>query len=280
MGLDASVMCNCYARGLTTPPPHREQVRIDNEGYLALDLPWESHQAEHRAFDEWKAGACVHEDMNAACERISNWTGYRLFQQALGVVGWERFPTLLAVLPNANGGLVPAAESARCLAELRVFEECYRTSVPALFDSETGAVLHLHVQVYQGVFIHGGRSGVHVGIDGRGLFVRERQGAQRELFRAMRIEQRPVVCGDDEGAELVDLDSGVCLTVALRIHGAAIPWPDGRMQDDQGRWRFSEPARMHVAPHEQTAASFDFILGSLRTVFTASVETSNPVRWS
>jgi len=37
---------------------------------------------------------------------------------------------------------------------------------------------------------------------------------------------------------------------------------------------------MHVAPHERTAAYFDYILGGLRTVFTASVETGNPVRWS
>ena len=88
------------------------------------------------------------------------------------------------------------------------------------------------------------------------------------------------MCGGEEGAEFVDLDSGARLTVARRIHGEAIPWPDGRMQDDQGRWRFSELARMHVAPYELTAASFDFILGNLRAVFTASVETGNPVRWS
>src|SRR5215468_9378822 len=104
MGLDASVMCNCYARGLTTPPPHREYVRVDTEGYLELDLPWESHQAEHLAFYQWRAGACAHENMEAACPRISNWAGFRMFQEALGLVGWERFPTLRAVLPEANGG--------------------------------------------------------------------------------------------------------------------------------------------------------------------------------
>ena len=78
MGLDASVMCNCYAGGLTTPPPHQEHVCVQ-EGYLELDTPWETHQAEHCAFDEWMAGACAHEGMNAACEHIANWTGYRLF---------------------------------------------------------------------------------------------------------------------------------------------------------------------------------------------------------
>jgi len=224
-------MCNCYAGGLTTPPPHQEHV-CAQEGYLELDLPWETHQAEHCAFDEWMAVACAHEGMNAACEHIANWTGYRLFREALGLAGWERFPTLRAVLPDANGGLVPAAESARCLEELQAFEG-YRTSVPALFDSETGAVLRFHVQLYQGAF-YSGRSGMAAGIDGRGLFVLERQEAETtEIFRALRIEQRPVVCGGEKGAELVDLDSGARLTVALRI-GEAIPWPDGR---NRGRSR-------------------------------------------
>ncbi len=275
MGLDASVMCNCYARGLTTTPPYRECVRVDDEGYLGLDLPWESHRAEHDAFDNWMGSACAHENMAASSERISNWSGYRSFQEALALVGWEQFPTLHAVLPNANGGLVSAADSARCLEELRTFEEHYRARVPTLFDSDTAAIIFQYIQAYNGVFIDDGKSGVSVGLDERGLFVLEFQ-TRRELFRAMRFEQRPVA---HDGAELVDLDTGARLTIALRIHGHEIPWPDGRMQDDQERWRFSEPERMHVARHEQSAADFQRVLTSLRAVFTASVDNSNPVRW-
>jgi hypothetical protein len=272
-------MCRCFVRGLTTAPPHAEHVRVNDEGCVELDLPWENHRSEHRAFDEWMYAACAHESMEVATERISNWSGYRMFQEAIGDVGWDHFPTLRAVLPNANGGSASPLASKQCLDELQRFEAAYEAEVAALFDSETGDVLHDYIRSYEGIFFYGGRGGLNVGVDERGLFVREREGAQRELFLARRIEQRPVMLGGEEAAELVDLDSNATLVVELRIHGKAIPWPDGRMQNDDGRWRFAEPARMHVAPHKRTAASFEGILSSLRNVFSASVDTGNPVRW-
>nr|HEX4312683.1 hypothetical protein [Kofleriaceae bacterium] len=51
MGLDAFVMCACYARGLTAPPPYRRLVHLDDDGNLALDLPWDGYEMEHLALE-------------------------------------------------------------------------------------------------------------------------------------------------------------------------------------------------------------------------------------
>jgi len=38
---------------------------------------------------------------------VSNWTGYRLFQEALKAARWRHSPTLRAYLPQGNGGRCP-----------------------------------------------------------------------------------------------------------------------------------------------------------------------------
>lgn len=279
MGLDASVMCTCYAEGKIKTPPNADRVHVDEEGFLSLDLPWEGHTAEHIAFMDWTMIACAHPRMEAAHEHIGNWATYRLFQEALGDAGWDHFPTLRRTLPNNNDGLASTAQATSCLDELAVFERLYRAEVSALFDSDTGDVLHEHVRSYEGVFLLGG-TGFDVGVDDAGLFVRERAAPRRECFRAMRIEQRPLELeGGVDGAELVDLDGTARRIVRMRIHGHAIPWPDGRMQNDEHRFRFSCPTRLHVARTSRTAGAFRDVLRALSNVFRASVSTGNPVRW-
>ena len=115
MGLDATVMCNCFREGKTTPPPFpRDWLEIDEEGYLNLVEEYDSAEnwGKHYA---WQQSCCQHEGMDFACEHISNWAGYRQFQAALGEVGWQYFPVLEEQLPNANGGLTPSAASVKAL---------------------------------------------------------------------------------------------------------------------------------------------------------------------
>src|SRR4051794_28231436 len=109
MGLDASVMCNCFRLGLTTEPPvARDWLQIDEEGYLGLKPENDSDEAYYR-FHGWEQTCCEHPGMRFARESIANWAGFRLFQQALDHVGWDRFPVLRQELPEANGGKTEAA---------------------------------------------------------------------------------------------------------------------------------------------------------------------------
>src|SRR5260370_16920346 len=139
MGLDATVSCNCFKQGRTTPPPiPQDWLYLDDEGYWSCRP---GHEAEHSwpELYRWKQKCCEHEGMNYASERISNWAGYRLFQEALEKVGWENFPTLQRELPNANGGRMFPESAKQALLELDRFRQFREIVMNALLiDTRTG----------------------------------------------------------------------------------------------------------------------------------------------
>jgi hypothetical protein len=59
-----------------------------------------------------------------------------------------------------------------------------------LVDTGTGAVLADYAATPDGTFILDGGAGINIGVDPRGLFVVARTDPPRELFRALRLEQR------------------------------------------------------------------------------------------
>jgi hypothetical protein len=153
-----------------------------------------------------------------------------------------------------------------------------------LVDSVTGEVIQEHVAAYQGRFILGGRSGLDAGLDSLGFFIRDNQ-TEAEVFRAIRFRQTILDPESDPyGPEpslvrFEDLETGRTFEGRIAVSGKAIPWPDGRMQDDQRRYRFDRPARFHVKVRAERSTDYEYILGPLERVFRASVETGNPVRW-
>src|SRR6185295_5243217 len=103
MGLDASVMCRCFAEGKVALPTFAKQVKIDEEGFLNLDLPSDENGALHMRFYQWMETACQHHRMTLANEHIGNWAAYRSFQHAMEIAGLQHFPTLKLQLPQSNG---------------------------------------------------------------------------------------------------------------------------------------------------------------------------------
>jgi hypothetical protein len=123
MGLDATVMCNCWKLGLTSEPPFpRDCLELDQEGYVNL-RPEFDNKSYWSPFWEWTQKCCAHKGMDYASEHISNWSGYRLFQEALERAGCELFPALCAELPNSNGGQTGSAQSKLAVAELERFKQ-------------------------------------------------------------------------------------------------------------------------------------------------------------
>ncbi len=280
MGLDASIRCRCWEDGKTPAPPCAPS--LDEDGWLE---PAEGADDIERssAFYRWVNEACPHEDMEAVTQHISNWGGYRLFQEALEGLGWDHFPTLQRVFPEVNGGMAGPEDSRHCLAELTRFEELYRGDSVVLMDADTGDELQSYVGSYGGVFVLNGRTGVDIGFDKDGLFLAERD-AKRVLFRAKRVAQRllePEATRDgrDGKVELANLDTGETFACTTAIPGKTVPWPDGRRQDDQGRVCTSYPNHLSVEVRSRDAGYFAYILAPLRTVFAAAVDIGNPVRW-
>jgi len=144
MGLDATVMCNCYRDGLTSKPPvPRDWLEFDSEGHLNLEYDSDDHFLK---FWRWMETCCTHPEMDAASERIANWSGYRLFQEALGKVGWDQFPVLGRELPRANGGKTDSSAAEAALGELMLFRrEGDVGKAVSLFDTATGEMLQAAV---------------------------------------------------------------------------------------------------------------------------------------
>ncbi|MCI0380854.1 MAG: hypothetical protein L0215_25000 [Gemmataceae bacterium] len=285
MGLDASVMCNCFKLGQTrTPPFPTEWLVIDGEGYLSCRPEYEL-KYDWVTLYQWKQSCCEHEGMNFARERISNWTGYRLFQEALGKIGWDKFPVLKRELPNTNGGLSSPEAAKAALVELKRFRACPSLGQNAvLVDTKSGFVIYQHVSAYEGIFIFAGRTNVEAGIGQSKFFIRDRD-THSIIFQASRIKQSLLdpVHEDSfyEGrVELRDLDTNQIYVGKIVVSGPPIPWPDGRIQNDKGESRYERSDGFHVEIRSTVPGDFDYIVNALTKVFEASIITGNPVRWS
>lgn len=268
LGLDASVMCNCFRDGKTSPPPvPREWLHIDHEGYLNL-LPEHDTNRNWGKFHKWMEACCAHPKMIFVYETISNWPGVRLFQEACDQIGWQRFPVLKAALPSGNGGLMPAADCRQALTELDDFAA--RGGIgekTVLVNSATGDVLYEYIVAYDGVFLRTGNSWFNIGLDELGLFAIEIKSGCK-LFRATRLRQftpdgSPIRDGTDD-VVWENLETGNRFEA-----GIAIPGYEGEY-----------PFEMHVEQRPRSVEEFAEIVRALRAVFTAAVETGNPVRWA
>ena len=284
MGLDATVLCNCYREGRTTALPFADLVVLDEDGYLGLSVPYVNNQANYRLFWKWKETCCEHPRMEYGDEHIANWSGYRAFQEALKKADWQNFPTLHAELPEGNGGVMSAVAAAQALQELEYFKnQADLGSNTFLIETATGETLHEYIASYDGLFIYAGSTGLHFGFDQQGFFIVTAQEPITEVFRARFFEQRllePELNRNGEKGQVayISLESEqqfVC-TVAISKNS---PWPDGQKKNAQGRVHFDYPTLLHVETRKINASEFTYILEPLTRIFQAAVKTGNPVRW-
>jgi hypothetical protein len=95
VGLDAHVLCRCLDDGLATLPPF--PVKVDEEDRLVPDADVDFH-----AYLAWLGSAFEHPSLQLVSVGVSNWSGVRLFQEALRALGADEFPTLLAEIPDLS----------------------------------------------------------------------------------------------------------------------------------------------------------------------------------
>ncbi|KAF0200138.1 MAG: hypothetical protein FD170_3733 [Bacteroidetes bacterium] len=123
------VVCDCYQKGKTLDPPHKEYVRFDKKG-LHIYIPKEIMKQEKKVgsemeadFYKWKTNACEHEDMVLEEEYFSNswgWSDFRTFINDSG--GKLKFPVLTKYLPKTCGGILRASRANEILKELALLE--------------------------------------------------------------------------------------------------------------------------------------------------------------
>lgn len=258
MGLDAYVPCRCWRDGLAAPPPFDPALlRVTEWGYVVSESRDRAVADQIRA---WERTACSHPHMEETAERIANWAGLRQFKAALSSVG--EFPALHELVPDFNGGVATAEESAGALVELARFSalDSVGTNV-FLADLDTGRELWSST----GDFFWS--TPYTIGYDANGLYVVNRGGRRSvEVFRAKRVAQLPVP--DDTGepgrwTQLADLDAGTQLVIRAKpIQGGGEP-----------------PSRLGVVARTETPADYADVVEPLTAVFSASVATGNAVIW-
>lgn len=273
MGLDASVMCNCYRLGKVKSCPFPEGFYVDEDGFPALHPQGENAEWSDE-FDEWLATCCDHPFMDYLTIHIPSWKGYRSLVEALEAIGSEEFPTLIAQLPATNEGVTPAAASALAVHELEKFKTLDGVLKTFLVNTATDDIIGSSTAGEDRTFNVDSKTGLRPGFDDDGFFISDTWELNREVFRAKRVEQRRIEASELDMAdeyEFTDLDKGqkFISPTPLRIF---VRGEAGLKQE--------YPTRIHVEKRAVEAHYFRSIVEQLVAMFQASIDMDNPVRWS
>ncbi|MGH1539244.1 MAG: hypothetical protein ACRBHB_02380 [Arenicella sp.] len=283
MGLDATVMCNCIRDGLKIPEEFENVFVMDEDGYPSLTLGYEGNEDIYQKFDGWVENSCSHEDMDKACERISNWYGVRVFQNTLSKLNRNnRFDTLLREIPDANGGITTSIAAKKMIEELKTFEVIDAFGKKhVLIDEESGEEIWEYIPQYGGKMILSGSEGINLGIDESGFFIVSDQG--QELFRSNKFKQNLNNRGVTERhgsaeVEYVDLSNSYSFTCHSAISGKQIQWEDGSWENSKGQVRFEYPETFYTDVRDREPEEFKYIIEPLKIICEAAIETNNPIR--
>ncbi len=259
MGLDAFVACRCYADGLTTSAP--VPVAIDPETGDVDLVEWSREASD--AFHEWQADACWHARQNedrlmlAADEWLSNWSGVGSFGSSLTMAARSLCPNLLGEWAHiTNGGTVSAELSAVMLEELALLEDV-ALDVVRLQLPKPGPWRDIDATDL------GGQWAVLQVCDDFQLVITDLSGRVQVLDGTTHV-------GWTSRYRVLDVDGR--RTVVVPRVGASVS-VDPRVRGPLGT-HVLRPMRTTLADHQRN------IVDALRCLFTASVETRNPVCWT
>ncbi|MEZ4667087.1 MAG: hypothetical protein R3E39_04065 [Anaerolineae bacterium] len=224
-------------------------------------------------FDKWLATCCQHPFMDYTEIHIPSWKSYHSLVEALEQVGWEHFPTLKAELPEANEGIMTVQSAEMALKELDYFHSQQSLTRPFLINDETGEPIGASTAGDDRYFNADSPTGLRLGFDEKGFYIVDTWELNRELFRAMRIEQRQVESSRldvPDDYEFTDVDTGQKFLSSTPLRTF--------VRSDVGL-KQEYPTKMHVEERVVDARYFASVVEPLLTIFQAAVEMGNPVRW-
>lgn len=204
-------------------------------------------------------------------EFIASWKGFRDFSEALEEVGLEQFPTLVSQLPDGVEGFTSPELAQKMLDELATFNQMEHVVTRAvLVDSERENDVSIGSHVMGGALTLDRVTGYDLGFDNQGFFVRDRWELNRDLFRAMRVEQR-LIHPETQTVEYLDRDSDRSFQCSVPF-GKQITGDDGI-------------ARMYLALFEVqlrrlTPLRFAYITAPLERVLEVSIREKQPIHWA
>jgi hypothetical protein len=204
-------------------------------------------------------------------EFIASWKGFRNFSEALSELGEEKFPTIIDQLPDGDEGVTSPEKAGKMLEELtRFVAQQEQITQAVLVDSERSDDISMGSNVMGGVLSMDRVSGYDLGFDYEGFFVRDRWEFNRDLFRAMRVEQR-LIHPEEHTVEYIDRESGQSFRCRVPF-GKTMPDTDGipRMY----------LRLFHVELRPTAPDRFAYITDPLRAVLSRAVKEDLSVHWA
>ncbi|MFD2823426.1 hypothetical protein ACFS5M_07070 [Lacinutrix iliipiscaria] len=276
MSYSAFVVCNCYQKGKTVEPPHKEYIKFDEDG-LFLDIPndlWDKNEKKvlqmDSDFDNWKNSACEHEEMELCYEYLSNTLGMVEFKGVIERLGGkEKFPILSKFLPTANGGTLPAKFTPEVLKEIDEFEkQKLNENRILLFEVSTNELkATVNAETYL-IFVLTAYNKNNYGIDKDGFFILENvkendQEVSYVVFRSKNFIQKYISIDKFMFIDKKTNNSFIC-NVGLHPHE-------------------SNPKKEYeFLIKENTVKIVDeykYMTEPLKKLAEASMESGNPIHW-
>lgn len=279
MGLDATVRCNCFEKGLMKPcPVNIEDIYVDADGHLASRTLDEARKTmDYRRFsarygkldkeiDDWSHNGCSHEDGEICSERVGNISGCAHFRSLVREAGGERdFPLLSKLLPYENGGTYPAEKAAETLVELERFIEVVSDVdewVLCELETEEGVWSCTGQSTFTWMYSHD----CEVGMDGGKVFFAQ---AGKPIIRTSHFMQIPMGNPDRNGYQPMRI---VCLDTGEEAYSFDSIGPEGSEKIEREFYVTSRKAPFLFEGKYWTAES-------IRNLLVASEQTGNPIRW-
>ncbi|MFC1836621.1 hypothetical protein ACFL2Q_18160 [Thermodesulfobacteriota bacterium] len=285
MGINGMVYCRCYVKGMTERPPHEEHVKVSEEdgGLVFLDLEYEGNEEKHAAFSDWEETACPHEDMIYSSDRVGNMAGMGLLDRTLEALGFKD-----SHIYNEVGGRLTSPEvAAKILVEIENLHKVSASSSTArLVNTETGEQYYNHAGLPGGIFSRLGSTGIVIGFNNDGLFIRGKEGDEKAtFFHAPRFEIR--VGGSEVhlalreesdsrssarvAVEYVALDSDQRYTFETDDPPAFLPFSLRNVHP--GTYR------LHVESRRLQVKDIEFQLEAIKGLCRDSIEEGNGITW-
>lgn len=279
MSYSAFVICDCYQKGKTIEPPHKEYVKFDKEG-LYIDIPDDLWKKEKKKvfqmdndFESWKNNACEHEEMELCHEHLSNNLGMEEFRENVKNLGGKvKYPVLTKYLPKVNGGILPAKYALDALKELiELKKEKHTEERVNLVEKQTNeliATVNAETHLFF-VFTKYKNNTYYYGIDNQGFFILRNIKENEEeklyvVFRSNSFRQKEI--SENETLFIDNKTNDVfCCSVNLSMNQ--------NKTDD-----FIE----FIIKKEkvQSLSRYKFMIESLMNLTRASLKTGNPIHWT
>lgn len=277
MSYSGYVICNCYKDGKTKEPPHKEFLRVNEEG-IYLDIPdelWEKDEEKvnqmEKDFDEWERTACEHVEMKLAKEYLSNISGMIAFKIIVKeLVGQDKFPILTEYLPTANDGFLPSEFAQQALEELlRIENEQTTEEKIVLIEKSTGSLkASINADTYC-FFVFTAYSKNIYGIDKDGFFILEKVKEKNEelsyiMFRSNNFIQQTI---SKDHYKFIDIPSGESYDCTAKLHPLE--------EEATDVYEFEVQIERVVIANQ-----YKYMIEPLKRLAKMSILSGNPINWA